>query len=357
MTWLFTHAGDASFAAVFFLLGAFVGGAANLWSLVLTPGGTSRPGSAARDAADTQLGSFASAWPYLVPLVGYLLARGRPRRFRNQTLGASDFAVEAVSGLLFAAYAVAATRCGVQRIDEVQPDDVWRWGRVIYHLALVSFLIAATLTDLRDYVIPDEITLPGALVGVLGAFASGQLQMVHLWVDWSHEVQGLQGPYIPAWLDAHRHLHGLAWSLAGAAVGAGLTWFVRAVSSWILGREALGFGDVTLMAMIGSYLGWQPTVFVFLLAPVCGLACTIPLRVMTGRDYVPYGPFLASAAVVVLFTWRWLWLPTRLIFGHPLSLLMLAGIGAGGLIVLLIAMRRLGLPRGAGPEEARAKHE
>ena len=105
MTWLFTQAGDASFASVFFLLGAFVGGSANLWSLVLTSEGTARPGSAAREAADTQLGPFASAWPYLIPLVGYLLARGRPRRFRNQTLGASDFAVEAASGLLFAAYA------------------------------------------------------------------------------------------------------------------------------------------------------------------------------------------------------------------------------------------------------------
>ena len=54
------------------------------------------------------------------------------------------------------------------------------------------------------------------------------------------------------WIKESHHLHGLAWSLAGLAAGAGITWLVREISSRVLGQEALGAGDVTLMAMIGA---------------------------------------------------------------------------------------------------------
>ena len=63
-------------------------------------------------------------------------------------------------------------------------------------------------------------------------------------------------------MGTHRHLHGLASSLAGIAVGAGSTLLVRVVSSRILGHPALGLGDVTLMAMVGSYIGWQPVILI-----------------------------------------------------------------------------------------------
>ena len=100
---------------------------------------------------------------------------------------------------------------------------------------------------------------------------------------------------------------------------------MRGLSGFILRREALGFGDVTLLAMIGTFIGWQPTVFVFVLAPLCGLVCTVPLRLVSRKAYLPYGPFLAAATIVVLFSWRWLWPATRLVFGHPLSLALLSG--------------------------------
>jgi leader peptidase (prepilin peptidase)/N-methyltransferase len=177
------------------------------------------------------------------------------------------------------------------------------------------------------------------IFGGFAAMISGQLQMEHVWVDWNQEIPGIAGPFIPAWLDAHRHWHGLAWSVAGVLAGAGLTSFVRGLSGLILRREALGLGDVTLMAMIGSFLGWQPTVFVFVLAPLCGLVCTIPLRLLTKRAYLPYGPFLAAATIAVLFSWRWLWESTRLVFGHPLSLALLSAAAAVSLIVLLWLLR------------------
>ena len=79
-----------------------------------------------------------------------------------------------------------------------------------------------------------------------------------------------------------------------------MTWLVRWLSSVVLGQESLGLGDVTLMAMIGSFLGWQPLVFVFLLAPLCGIAMGLGVRLVTNRTYIPFGPYLSMAAVVVL---------------------------------------------------------
>ena len=148
-------------------------------------------------------------------------------RFRGAPIGLRGLAIEVATGVLFAAYVLAAVRLECQRVDEVRPDDFWRFARIIDHLVLITLLVAATVTDLRDYVIPDAITVPGMIVGVVAAVVSGQLQMEHVWVDWNQEVPGIAGPYIPAWLDAHRHWHGLAWSVAGGLAGAGLTWFVR----------------------------------------------------------------------------------------------------------------------------------
>ncbi len=320
----FTQTQQGVLAALLFVLGAVVGRIANLWSIALT-----KP--AATEAA-TNLAT--------IPIAsGDAETAGKPReralagsKSIARTFGLRGGAIEVATGLLFAGYVTAYLRYHCQELAEVRPDEFWLYGRILYQLILISLLVAATATDLRDFVIPDQITLPGALVGIAGATFSGQLQMVHLWVDWNQEIPGIVGPYIPEWLDPHRHWHGLAWSLAGGLCGAGLTWLVRFCSSQILRREALGLGDVTLMAMIGTFLGWQPTVFVFLIAPLCGLAMILPIRLFWKRGYVPYGPFLAGASIVVLLSWKWLWLSSRLVFGDPRSLAFLA---AGALVTFV----------------------
>ena len=136
------------------------------------------------------------------------------------------------------------------------------------------------------------------------------------------------------------------------ACGGGLTWLVRAVSRLVLGREALGLGDVTLMAMIGSFVGWQPVLFIFLLAPFCGLVVGLLARVLTNRPFVPYGPFLAAAATVVLLAWRWIWLfphnaprggfAVRNLFGDAVSLAILGGTSLAAFCLLLVVVRLYG---------------
>ncbi len=254
--------------------------------------------------------------------------------------------IELGTGILFAVYILAVVSYEAQATSEVRPDDLWRYGRIVSHLLLISLLVAATVTDLIDYVIPDQVTLTGIAIGLGIAVVSGDTQIIHLWVDWNQEREGLQGAYIPEWIKDHRHLHGLAWSLAGIVTGGGLTWLARLISSVILGQEALGFGDVTLMAMIGAFLGWQPTLFVFLLAPFCGMVVGAAVKLLTNRSFIPYGPFLSFSAFVVLCTWRWIWmwesegnLSVRHLFGDPVGLGILTGIAVGGTVALLGLIR------------------
>jgi prepilin signal peptidase PulO-like enzyme (type II secretory pathway) len=69
----------------------------------------------------------------------------------------------------------------------------------------------------------------------------------------------------------------------------------------VFGKQAMGFGDVKLMGMIGAILGWKAATMVFFVAPVFGAIFGIAARLIAGERYVRYGPFLAGAAVLVIF--------------------------------------------------------
>ncbi len=125
-----------------------------------------------------------------------------------------------------------------------------------------------------------------------------------------------------------------------------MTWVVRWLSSMILGQEALGQGDITLMGMIGSFLGWQPVVFVFALAPLCGVIVGLAVRLLTNRSYVSFGPYLSISAILVLLNWRTLWMleatnefSVRMLFGDAPGLAILAGISIAAFVLLLGCLR------------------
>jgi len=103
------------------------------------------------------------------------------------------------------------------------------------------------------------------------------------------------------------HWQGLFSALCGMAFGGMLVWLVRLIGSAALGQEAMGYGDVTLMAMIGAFLGWQSTLIIFFLAPFCGVIIALTQWALTGRKDIAYGPFLCLAAAVCVVQWAWLW--------------------------------------------------
>lgn len=228
---------------------------------------------------------------------------------------------------------------GCLSTPEVQPSP---WGaqlRLGYHLILVGLLVAATFIDFDCYLLPDEITLRGLAIGVGGALLVQDLQIAHLWVDWAYAIPQLRGPHIPAWYDQWRWLHALVWTLAGAVAGGAVTQMVRWLSSRILGQEAMGFGDVTFMVMIGSFLGWQAVLLIFAIAPLTGILFAMIGKVVFNRPYLPYGPCLAAAALIVLFNWSTLWERTRLIFSDLVGLGMVAMAATVALALLLLVIR------------------
>ena len=100
---------------------------------------------------------------------------------------------------------------------------------------------------------------------------------------------------------------GLLTSLVGLAAGAGLIWLVRVIGAVTLRKEAMGFGDVTLMAAIGSFVGWQACVMIFFLAPFMGLVLGLTQWILGGGRHIPYGPFLCLATLVIVLGWQSCW--------------------------------------------------
>ncbi|MCG8451495.1 MAG: A24 family peptidase [Pirellulales bacterium] len=102
---------------------------------------------------------------------------------------------------------------------------------------------------------------------------------------------------------------GLLTSLVGMAVSGGLIWIVRIVGTAALQREAMGFGDVTLMTMIGAFLGWQAGVIIFFVSPFAGLVVGIVQAIARRDDVIPYGPFLCLGTLFVMVQWPAVWNP------------------------------------------------
>ena len=122
----------------------------------------------------------------------------------------------------------------------------------------------------------------------------------------------------PLWLLA------LAASLMGAIVGGGLVWAVRILGSLAFGKEAMGLGDVHLMAGVGAVLGWIDPALAFFVAPFFGLAWAA-LAPALGRlvripTVLPYGPHLALATVAVMYAKPGAERLLSLISGGPVNL-------------------------------------
>jgi leader peptidase (prepilin peptidase) / N-methyltransferase len=173
-------------------------------------------------------------WYHNVPIVSYVVLRGRcahcgaPFDLRYPV-------VELVTG-------VAAVACVA--LFGLEPA-------AFRAFLFVAILIALTYIDLEHWLLPHAITWPGIALGLLTAFA----------------------PVGPGIVDA----------LIGAAAGFGGFWLLRVVASAVFKKEALGGGDLYLLAMIGAFLGWQALLPVVFLASVQGSIIGIALILVHGR--------------------------------------------------------------------------
>lgn len=230
--------------------------------------------------------------------------------------------------------------------------------RFLLHMVLIEALLVATMIDFDKFIIPDGSTLPAMAVGLLGGLLFARLHLVPVWFqststqmslalllpDWMHDFLG--GPDVPLWIKEFPHLHGLVASVVGLLVGGGIVWLVRLIGFWTLKQEAMGFGDVVLMAMVGAFLGWQPTLIAFFLAPLFAIVAVLP-RLFTRRGrYIPYGPYLSLATLVTVLFWQPIFASTRHLFELGILLLPIALTFAVMFAAALVLLRAVKLALG-----------
>ena len=218
-----------------------------------------------RPASRCPLCAVPIRWYDNIPLLSFVLLRGRCRGCRGR-IGWRYPLVETLTGSLFFL-------------------TVFRFGigvRSIFVLIFLCGLVVVAFIDLDHQIIPHAVTLPGIPLGLVGSLITRD----------------------PSPREA----------AAGALVGAGLVYLVAVYAEVAFQRESMGGGDVNLLAMIGAFLGWRQALLSFLLAVVTGACLSlilIALRVLSRKDRIPFGPFLALGAVVALFggdgliDWYW----------------------------------------------------
>lgn len=132
---------------------------------------------------------------------------------------------------------------------------------------------------------------------------------------------------------------GLANAALGLLVGATIIWAVRIIGRSALGVEAMGFGDVAALGVLGAFVGWQGALVAFFVAPFFGLLFGFLRRFSDNSPEIPYGPFLCGGAVVYLARREQFSAYLEPFFNDPLFLAGLAVVGFALLWGLLAALR------------------
>lgn len=161
-------------------------------------------------------------------------------------------------------------------------------------LTLFCFCVSVFFTDLDHWIIPDQVNFSGMVIGVLFAFIiPGRTDF-----ELDYEV-------MPPWMTS---LLTVPWqsnllsSLLGIAVGMLFFYAIQVVGTILARQEAMGGGDVKFAGLIGAFLGWRLALMAFFLSFVLGALIAVPLMLLRrgrGKDPIPFGTFMAMAAVIV----------------------------------------------------------
>ncbi|HZL99746.1 MAG TPA: A24 family peptidase [Planctomycetota bacterium] len=226
------------------------------------------------------------AWRDNLPVVSWLLLRGKCRACR-QPISARYPAIELALAVLFA---LAAWH--------LAPLDLLGAGRLLVAFYLIATCVIVTVIDLEHQIIPDTITWPGMVLGVLASVA----------------LPGLHAGHVGFSADAPRTTALLA-SIYGLAVGAGSLALVGQLGNLLMRRkiaaaglqDSMGWGDVKWMGLAGAFLGVSGVLGSILIGCFTGAfvgLLMLPLARLRGRDApvgLPFGPFLALGLLCEFF--------------------------------------------------------
>jgi leader peptidase (prepilin peptidase) / N-methyltransferase len=198
------------------------------------------------------------------PLLSYLWLRGKCRDC-HERISPRYFVVELLTGLVALAL---FSRFGLS------------------YTFVVSFVFAAALIvisfiDLDVRIVPDVISLPGIIFGL---------------------VFSVVGYFV--FTDAFEIIPTPLSSLIGILVGGGFLLATAWIYEKVTGVDGMGGGDIKLLAMIGAFLGWPSIPVTLFVASVLGSVIGVGLMVATGagrRLALPFAPFLCSGALIYLF--------------------------------------------------------
>jgi leader peptidase (prepilin peptidase)/N-methyltransferase len=238
------------FSIVSFLFGAIVGSFLNvcICRMPIDESVVSPPSHCPR--CDYQI-----RWYDNIPLVSYLMLRGKCRGC-GVHISLQYPLVELLNGLLTLALFL-------------------KYGPSLSFLAMFMFcssMVVITFIDLEHQIIPDEISLPGIIIGfVFSFFLPG-----HSWIN----------------------------SLLGIFLGGGSLLMVAYGYQWLTGKEGMGGGDIKLLAMMGAFLGWKSVLFIVFASSLIGSVVGITMMLVQKKDSklaIPFGPYLAFGAVLYIF--------------------------------------------------------
>jgi leader peptidase (prepilin peptidase) / N-methyltransferase len=218
-------------------------------------------------------------WYDNVPLLSYLWLRGRCRACKT-SFSARYLLVEALTAALFGVawwFTMGAGGVFLGTFDA-------RALHFAVYAAFVFAMVVITFIDIDHMLILDKVTFPSI------ALAYGASLLLHR----------------PWW-------HGLL----GIGIGYGVPWAIGTLYHLIRKREGLGLGDAKLLALVGALLGWKGVVASLfggsLLGSVIGIVSLARTKEDMMKTELPFGPFLAAAAVLYLFGEPWVELYVRLL--------------------------------------------
>jgi leader peptidase (prepilin peptidase)/N-methyltransferase len=211
------------------------------------------------------------SWYDNIPLLSYVLLRGKCRECHS-SFSARYPIVEALTAVSF----FSAVR---------------QYGTTGEALRLCIFsclLLVLFFTDLETYILPDEVTIGGMFAGLFLSLAfpkPGGLISLVLPVD-----------RLPAG-------ESFADAVLGALIPAIALWLVGELYFRFRGREGLGFGDVKMMLMLGSFTGLEGSLLSLIAGSVAGSLVGVALLILRGRSAatqeLPFGSFLAAGALIL----------------------------------------------------------
>jgi len=244
------------------------------------------------------------AWFDNLPVISWCVLGGKCRHCRNP-ISVRYTLVELMTGALFFYAGYRALYLGWPPLAGLgdPPLELSKVVQFSIEAWLVSAMIVCTFIDLEFRILPDEITISGALIGLA---ASAAFPTLHGWLPSFDSGVPLiyhwdEGHGLP-WPIREPYVASLAASLAGALAGGGSIWLVGVLGKLVFRKEAMGFGDVKYMAMIGAVLGWRGVLLSFVIACLAGSIFGIGKFIAVRRmGYVPFGPFLSLGALAMLF--------------------------------------------------------